>query len=75
MVDREKGKVRDAKAKAAGEKKSEGDSGVEGNDEATPTPKAKPTPKPKGGKVSHLHLAYCFMLFDADVPCTAQNGW
>jgi len=65
MVDKEKAKVRNAKA---GEKeKSEGGSGVEGNDDATPTPKAKPTPKSKGGKVGRLHLTHCLMLFDADL--------
>jgi len=52
MVDKEKAKVRNAKAA----EKPEADSGVEGNDEATPTPKAKPTPKPRGGKVGLLHF-------------------
>lgn len=68
MVDKEKAKVRNAKAA----EKSEADSGVEGNDESTPTPKGpKPTPKPKGGKVGHLHLTHCTMRVHADISCTA----
>jgi len=68
MVDKEKAKVRNAKAA----EKSEADSGVEGNDESTPTPKGpKPTPKAKGGKVGHLYLTHCYMLLDADLRCVA----